>query len=221
MFYLFFPLAARLLRKQWLLVPLLALFVIAGPFARMKVFNPNPVWREYSYLGGMDAIALGCLTAMFLSDKRLSRAGIYFCGAVGSALLIFSLGFSIQGYKWGLGRNGLNFTILAVGVCLLIAAASQSSWRSPRVLSPLLIFGQRSYEIYLTHMFAVLALFAAFVHFGKPLRGVPVLFISAILAAGALGWGVSVLYAEPMNRFIRRRSGTDKASLGAAVPEVD
>jgi peptidoglycan/LPS O-acetylase OafA/YrhL len=138
-----------------------------------------------------------------------------------AGLLIFSLGFSIQGYKWGLGRNGLNFTILAVGVCLLIAAASQSSWRAPRILSPLLILGQRSYEIYLTHMFAVLALFAAFVHFGKPLRGVPVLFISAIVAAGVLGWGVSVLYAEPMNRFIRRRSGTDRASLGAAVPEVD
>ena len=221
MFYLFFPLAARLFRKQWLLVPLLALFVIAGPFARMKAFNPNPVWREYSYLGGMDAIALGCLMAMFLSKKQLSRAWIRFCGTMGSALLIFSLGFSIQGYKWGLGRNGLNFTILAVGVCLLIAAASQSSWRSPRVLSPLLILGQRSYEIYLTHMFAVLALFAVFIHLGKPLQGVPVLFISAILAAGVLGWGVSVLYAEPMNRLIRRRTGTDKASLGAAVPEVD
>lgn len=221
MFYLFFPLAARLFRKQWLLVLLLSLFVVAGPFARMKVFNPNPVWREYSYLGGMDGIAFGCLTAMFLSNKQLSRAWIYFCGTVGSALLVFSLGFSIQGYKWGLGRNGLNFTVLAVGVCLLIAAASQSSWRSPRVLSPLLLLGQKSYEIYLTHMFAVLALFAAFVHFGKPLGGVPALFVSAILAAGILGWGVSVLYAEPMNRFIRRRTGTDKASLGAAIPEVN
>lgn len=221
MFYLFFPLAARLFRKQWLLVPLLALFVIAGPLARMKAFNPNPVWREYSYLGGMDAIALGCLTAMFLSKKQLSRSWIYFCGVVGSSLLIFSLGFSIQGYKWGLGRNGLNFTILAVGVCLLIAAASQSSWRSPKVLSPLLILGQKSYEIYLTHMFAVLALFAVFVHFGKPLRGVPILFILAIVTAGVIGWGVSVLYAEPMNRLIRRRTRTDKATLGAAVPEVD
>lgn len=221
MFYLFFPLAARLFRKQWLLVPLLALFVIAGPFARMKAFNPNPVWREYSYLGGMDAIALGCLIAIFLSKKQLSRAWVYFCGTMGSALLIFSLGFSIQGYKWGLGRNGLNFTILAVGVCLLITAASQSSWRSPRFLLPLLILGQRSYETYLTHMFAVLALFAVFVHFGKPMHDVPILFISSILAAGVLGWGVSVLYTEPMNRLIRKRTGTDKASLGAAVPEVD
>ncbi len=214
MFYLFFPLAARVLRKQWLLVLVLALFVVAGPFARMKAFNPNPVWREYSYLGGMDAIALGCLTAMFLSKKQFSRASIYFCGTAGSVLLIFSLGFSIQGYKWGLGQNGLNFTILAVGVCLLIASASQSSWRSPRVLSPLLILGQRSYEIYLTHMFAVLALFAAFVHFGSPLRGVPILFVSAILAAGILGWGVSVLYAEPMNHFLRLRDGKANASRG-------
>jgi len=220
MFYLFFPLAARFLRKPWLLAPLLALFVIAGPFARMKAFNPNPVWREYSYLGGMDAIAFGCLTAMFLSHRRLSRAGVYFCGATGASLLVFSLGFSIQAYKWGLGRNGLNFTILAIAICMLIAAASQSSWRSPRILAPLLILGQRSYEIYLTHMFAVLALFAVFVHFGKPLIGVPVLFISAIFAAGVLGWGVSILYTEPMNRFIRRRSRTGKASLGAAVPEV-
>jgi hypothetical protein len=70
-------------------------------------------------------------------------------------------------------------------------------------------------------MFAVLALFAAFVHFGKPLQAVPVLFISAIVSAGVLGWIVSVLYAEPMNRFIRRRTSTDKAKLGAAVPEVD
>lgn len=206
MFYLFFPLMARLFRRQWLLVLLLSLFVIAGPFARMKVFNPNPVWREYSYLGGMDAIALGCMTAMFLSGKRLAQAWILSCGSVGSALLIFSLGFSIQAYKWGLGRNGLNFTVLAVGVCLVIASASQSQWRSPRILAPLLALGRHSYEIYLTHMFAVLALFAAFVHFGKPMRGVPVFFVSAIVVAGLLGQAVSTLFTGPMNRLIRERS---------------
>ena len=221
MFYLFFPFIARIFRKQAYLVPLLLLFVISGPFARMKAFNPNPVWREYSYLGGMDAIALGCLTAMLLSGKTLSRTWVYACGLVGSALLVFSLCFSIRGYIWGLGRNGLNFTVLALGVCLVIAAASTSSWRAPRILSPLLFLGQKSYEIYLTHMFAVMALFAAFVHFGKPLRGVPILFALAICIAGLLGWAVSAFYAEPMNHLIRRRSGTDRAALGAAIPEAD
>ncbi len=221
MFYLFFPLFARLLRKQWMLGVLLSLFVIAGPFARLKAFNPNPVWREYSYLAGMDAIAWGCLTAMFLRGRQLSRGWIVGCGAVGLALLIFSLGFSIQGYRWGLGRNGLNFTILAVGVSLVIAAASESQWRSPRVLAPLLVLGQRSYEIYLTHMFAVLALFAVFVRLGKPLRGVPMLFFAAISIAGLLGWGVSVVFAEPMNHLIRRGRGINNTARGAALPEAD
>jgi peptidoglycan/LPS O-acetylase OafA/YrhL len=221
MFYLFFPFAARIFRKRAFLLPLLLLFVLAGPFARMKAFNPNPVWREYSYLGGMDAIALGCLTAMLLSGKTLSRKWIHACAALGSALLIFSLCFSIRGYLWGLGRTGLNFTVLAIGVCLIIAATSQSRWRAPRILSPLLFLGQKSYEIYLTHMFAVVALFAAFLHFGKPSRAIPILFASAICLSGFLGWTVSVLYAEPMNRLIRRRSATDKPTMGAAIPEAD
>ena len=221
MFYLFFPLAARLLRNRWALVVLLFLFVVAGPFSRIRPFNMNPVWREYSYLGGMDGIALGCLTAMFLSHRRLSQTWLRACGLAGTALLIFCLGFSIKGYEWGLGKTGLNFTLLAIGVCFVIAAASQSSWRSPKVLLPLVAIGRKSYEVYLTHMFAVLALFAAFVHFGKPMRAVPLLFFSAIVAAGLLGWVVSVLYAEPMNRFIRHRTGTDRPSLGGAVPEVD
>ncbi len=205
MFYLFFPLVARVLRKRWLLMALLICFIAAGPFARMKAFNPNPVWREYSYLGGMDGIALGCLTAMLLAGKRLSRRWIYLCGIAGASLLIFSLGFSVQAYKFGLGRNGLNFTVLAAGVCLAIAAAVQSGWLASRALSPLLELGRRSYEVYLTHMFAVLALFAIFVRFGKPLRAVPVLFVAAIVVSGLLGWCVAVVYTEPMNRLIRRR----------------
>lgn len=221
MFYLFFPLAARLLRRQWLLATLLTLFVLAGPFARIKPFNPNPVWQEYSYLGGMDGIAFGCLTAMFLAGRRLSRAAIHICAITGSILVVFNLCFSIQAYKWGLGRTGLNFTLLAIGVSLLIAAASQSAWRAPRLLTPVIILGQRSYEVYLTHMFVVIALFAVFLHFGKPLATVPILFIAIIAVAGLLGWSIAVLFAEPANRLLRRRFGIDASSLASASPQVD
>jgi peptidoglycan/LPS O-acetylase OafA/YrhL len=221
MFYLFFPLITRFIRKRWILTCILILFVIAGPFARMKAFNPNPVWREYSYLGGMDGIAFGCLTAMALAERKLSRAAVVSAGIVGTSLIVFTLCFSIQGFKWGLGARGLNFTILALGVCLAIAAATQSGWKAPQLLTPLLIIGQRSYEIYLTHMFAVMALFGAFVHFGKPLKGVPTLFALALILAGCLGWLVGVVYAEPMNLFLRRRFGVSTRSVGAAIPRVD
>jgi peptidoglycan/LPS O-acetylase OafA/YrhL len=205
MFYLFFPLLARLFRRTRYLIPLLALFIVAGPFARMKAFNPNPVWREYSYLGGMDAIAFGCLTAILLSGKRLGRTAVLTCGSAGSALLTFCLAFSLQAYKLGLGRNGLYFTLIAVAVCLIVTAATQSQWRSLRILAPLLVIGRHSYEIYLTHMFGVLLLFALFIRAGKPLSAVLPLFLGAILVAALLGWAVAALYSEPMNRWIRKR----------------
>lgn len=140
MFYLFFPLVARIIRKRCLLSCLLILFVIAGPFARMKAFNPNPVWREYSYLGGMDGIALGCITAMVVAARRFSRAVVRSAGIAGTALITFTLCFSLQVNKWRIEAVGLNFTILGLGVCLVIVAASQSRWDAPKVLAPLLLW---------------------------------------------------------------------------------
>lgn len=204
-FYLFFPLACLLFRRaRFLVIPLL-FFVVLGPFARSHAFNHNPVWREYSYLGGMDAIALGCLTALLLAGRRLSRVALWICGAGGLALTIFSLCFSVRAYAWGLGRNGLNMTILAVGTCMIIALFAQTEWKSPRVLAPLLIIGKRSYETYLTHLFVVLGLFSLFLAAGKPMRYVPALFIASIIFSGLLGELVARLYSEPINRWLRRR----------------
>ncbi|WP_213805824.1 acyltransferase [Granulicella sp. dw_53] len=217
MFYLFFPLACRLFRRgRFLLIPLLT-FVLVGPFARARAFNPNPVWREYSYLGGMDAIALGCLTALFLARRRLSRGVLWALGSVGVALLVFSLGFSIRAYLWGLGRNGLNMTILAVGACMVIAVSAQTEWRAPRILRPLLALGRRSYEVYLTHVFVVLGLFFLFVLANKPMRAVPMLFIGVVILAGVFGEIMARGYSEPMNRWLRRRWGRGVGRLGSVV----
>jgi peptidoglycan/LPS O-acetylase OafA/YrhL len=72
-FYLFFPLLAKLLGRGKLLIAVLLGFIVLGPFARTVFTHDNEVWKEYSYLGGMDAIALGCLTALVLSRFHLSR----------------------------------------------------------------------------------------------------------------------------------------------------
>jgi len=165
----------------------------------------------------MDAIALGCLTAMLVSRTRFSRLQLWTLGGVGAALLIFSLGFSIRGYLWGLGRNGLNMTILALGTCMLIAVAAQTQWKSPRILSPLVKLGQRSYEVYLTHMFVVFVLFGLFVGLGKPTHGVPVLFLSVILIAGLLGDAVARFFSDPMNKHLRKRFGDGANRLGSVV----
>jgi len=203
MFYLFFPVVMLLCRRTWMLYAVLTIFIIAGPFARMKAFNPNPVWREYSYLGGMDAIAIGCVVALLLSNRQLGQIASRLCGLAGTALLIFSLCFSTKAYEWGLGRNGLNMTILALGTALVITWAAQTQWSAPRVFMPLLSLGQHSYEIYLTHIFVVMVLFSWFVHVGKPLAGAWWMFAATIVAAWLVGWAVARWYSEPLNRRLR------------------
>lgn len=217
MFYLFFPLVCRIFRRGRFLIVLLFVFVALGPFARSHAFNHNPVWREYSYLGGMDAIAMGCLTALFLARHRLSRLSLWITSIVGAALLIFILAFSIRVEDWGLGRNGLDMTILAIGTCLVISAVAQTRWQAPRIFRPFLNLGQRSYEVYLTHMFVVFALFPLFVIANKPMKMAPLLFVATILISGLLGELVSRGYSEPINRWLRKRWGDGPKRLGSVI----
>ena len=205
MFYLFFPVVARLFGRGKLFIAALLGFVALGPFARTVFTHGNETWKEYSYLGGMDAIALGCLTALVVRRFPFPRNVLRSAGAIGVVLLVFNLCFSLQGEAWGLERTGLDMTVVALGACLIIAAVAQSKWKGPRIISPLLKLGERSYEVYLTHMFVVFGAFGLFVRAGKPMWGVPVLFIGVIAAAGLLGEVVARVYSEPLNRLIRKR----------------
>jgi peptidoglycan/LPS O-acetylase OafA/YrhL len=205
MFYLFFPLVAQIFGRRTLFVALLLGFVALGPFARTVLTHGNETWKEYSYLGGMDAIALGCLTALVASRLRFSRAALRTVGAIGVVLLVFSFCFSLEADAWGLERTGLDMTVVALGTCMVIAAVAQKNWKGPRVISPLLKLGERSYEVYLTHMFVVFGAFGLFVRAGKPMWGVPALFIGVIAAAGLLGEVVARFYSEPLNRLIRKQ----------------
>ena len=223
-FYFVFPLAARLpgLGKPWggkLLVAVLLCFVALGPFGRTVLTLGNPVWEEYSYLGGTDAIALGCLTALVLDRVRLSRRQILSCFVVGGAVCSFLLCFSITAYRWGLDRMGLGATLLAFGTCLLIAGFAETRGRAPAPLKPLLRLGRHSYEVYLTHEFVVLGCFAIYTRFGMPLRAAWPMFAVVVLLAGIMGEVVARGYSEPMNALLRQRTGESAARAGSVVEE--
>jgi peptidoglycan/LPS O-acetylase OafA/YrhL len=213
MFYLFFPLVCRAFGRTRLFVVVLLGFVVLGPFGRTAFAHGNEIWEEYSYLGGMEGIAWGCLTALIVSRVRLSRAWIWILGAGGAVIVALSLVFSWQAYRDWLGRTGLNMTVLAVGTCMFIAATAETQWRAPRWLRPLMKIGQYSYEIYLTHMFVVFGFFDLFLNMGGRMQLVPALFVVTILTAGALGAFVAHTYSEPMNRFLRSRFGNDQTKL--------
>jgi peptidoglycan/LPS O-acetylase OafA/YrhL len=206
-FYLFFPVVCRVFGRSKLFFAVLFSLVVLGPFGRTVFAHGNEIWEEYSYLGGMEGIALGCLTALMVSRTRFSRTTLWVLGGGGAVIATCSLIFSWQAYAGWPGRTGLNMTILGAGTCMFIAATAQTQWKAPRWLAPLLRIGEYSYEVYLTHMFVVFGLFGLFLDAGKPMRLVPVLFVSTILVSGLLGAAVAGLYSEPMNRFLRSRWG--------------
>jgi peptidoglycan/LPS O-acetylase OafA/YrhL len=216
-FYLMFPLLIWSLGRGKTLVALLLVFVALGPFARTLWAHDNEVWQEYSYLGGMDAIALGCLTALLLARVELSRLTLRLVGGFGAALLALCVGFTHQMAAWGLETTGLDMSAVGVATCMIIAAAAQSRWRSSSILRPVIALGRCSYEIYLTHMFVVFVAFGLFVAAGEPMGAVPILFAGVILIAGLLGALVARLYSEPLNRWLRRRWGDGADSLGSAM----
>jgi len=217
MFYLFFPLVCWLLERSKWLVAFFLVFVVLGPIDRAVFAQGNEVWQEYSYLGGMDAIALGCLTAIATMRDVHTGEINWMLGSLGTILIVSILGFSDEATAWGLHRSGIDMTILAVGSCMIIAAAAATQWEGPRVLFPILLLGRRSYEIYLTHMFVVLICFRAFQSEGRSLAAIPGLFISVILFSSGLGELVARFYSEPMNRRLRQLFADGSDGLGSVV----
>jgi peptidoglycan/LPS O-acetylase OafA/YrhL len=213
MFYLFFPLVARFLSRSNFFPSILLCFVALGPFARTIFARRNEIWAEQSYLGGMDAIALGCLTALLVRRVYFSPAALRAIAVAGATLILSILVGLRLTYVPLIAESGLDMTIIALGTCMVIVAAAQTQWKGPRLLAPLLRLGQCSYEVYLTHMFVVFAFFAIFVKYGSPIWSVPLLFVATVVVATAAGDIVARFFSESLNRMLRERWSAGRQQL--------
>jgi peptidoglycan/LPS O-acetylase OafA/YrhL len=214
MFYLFFPIVCLLLlrwkRGLIALVALLLAFLVMGPFARTIWTAYAPIWQEKSYLGGMDAIALGCLTALatqhLLKRSPPNRAMLLALEALGAAMMLLILYWP----QWKplmpfLGRTGLYGTVLPLGACLVMLASVLLHQKGSLFTSPIRWFGRHSYEVYMTHEFLVilgveLYLKLAPAHHPGPLW---LWFLGILLLTAPLGWLTARFFSEPLNRALR------------------
>jgi peptidoglycan/LPS O-acetylase OafA/YrhL len=211
-FYVFFPLVCLLLRNRAgtvMFFTLLSLLVVSGPFAR-TVWTNNDIWREKSYLGGADCIALGCLSAVLTNRLRKRRQGSGLLGTEwwfsplqigGAALLTFVALWPRWPVTRFIGITGLDGTLLALGTCAIAVPSALKRARGRIWTAPVRWLGRNSYEVYMTHEFIVVWAVAAYTHRQS---GPQIMWIAVITAISALlGAAVAHYYSEPLNRRLR------------------
>ena len=206
-FYLSFPLVALLLRRLWLLVPLLLGLVIYGPIYRHQLG-----WGAfYLYLGCFDLLAVGCLTALASHHLKLAAWPTW------RLRLLQGLGATVLTtacLSWDVHNDG-NWswlpTVMALGSCLFLlgspgtAAGPASLGR--RLAWPVGLAGFLSYELYLFHLPALLILkdplhrLSDTWHVPLPRDIVFLLFMGVLMILMGL---LHTWFSEPSLRFMRR-----------------
>jgi peptidoglycan/LPS O-acetylase OafA/YrhL len=197
-FYLTFPVACVLLKRNGLIAGLCGIFIIAGPIYR-SIHRDDELYFMYGYLACFDAIAFGCLAALGCRKLVVGEfAGRLIRFAAGTALAVF--------YLAGIdGHEVFGFTLMALCTAVLLLGASGAPQKNtPRLPARILCwFGRHSYELYLFHIIVLAAMRDIVPKEALPyMLKLPFLALFVLLSAAVAG-AVSRLYAEPLNRRLR------------------
>lgn len=215
-FYLAFPLICVLARREGVALAAMLVPIALGPWSRVVNAETAP-WDEYAYLSCLDGIAFGCLAAWLqlrAARKRgqgaASGARTWSRLAFGAACMLLVIVARETVVDLELVDTGLHITVLAVGTALVLWSLVELATTSPKAQRArrlwLQTVGESSYEIYLTHMFAVLAAPSLFRASGASLPWVFAFYAATGLASVALGYLVSRYYGAPLAAALRKRT---------------
>lgn len=213
-FYILFPLACLLLRRERLLSVSVACLILLGPINR-TIFAEQEPWGQYAYLSCMDGIAFGCLAALACARLQLGRRVLRLALAAGAAIGCFVLVTCNEDSHVGLARYGLNVTLLEAAVALMLLALGSGVGNQAlsRGTGWIRRIGRSSYEIYLVHMIVILTLMEVFKRLKPATWTIPLWYLAMLLLSLLAGRGIARYYSEPLNQRLRARdrSGQDDA----------
>jgi peptidoglycan/LPS O-acetylase OafA/YrhL len=205
-FYIGFPLVCLLTRRRWVLVSLLSVLALSMPWTHAAL-RGNEIWQEKAYLPGMSAIAIGVLGALLAAHWRLPpRRTSGLLGWLGAVGLVAATIYGAA--MWQLLRDGYLLLLAASALCLLLACEQRERrgpWQPWRGLDWLRSWGRLSYEIYLSHMFVVIAVVRLFKFAGGDLRLGFLWYLLALPLCWLLGAAVERWLSLPCERWLRAR----------------
>jgi peptidoglycan/LPS O-acetylase OafA/YrhL len=201
-FYLSFPVLCLVLRRESRLIAFWAVIIAIGPLYRYAHQGDEGGFL-YAYFACFDGIAIGCCTALLAKRMPLrGRLATLLQGMTVAAMAFLYLCWPIA------QSNVLGVTAMALGTAVLLLGAhyrpSGGALAGARFLSIFGWLGRLSYELYLFHLIVLGAMRMIF-----PPRIVAgdeklLLLATFLLLSAALGAGIARLFAEPLNRIVRR-----------------
>lgn len=205
-FYIVFPLVCLISRRKSVIYTALIVLIIVGPFNRFFL-EGNNVWQTKAYLSCMDSIAIGCLFALLSHKKTFTKSVVRTFSVIGAAFVIFVLLVKKDPSFSFLSDLYLFKTTLSFGVGLLLISATRQRLMPffSVLLSPLVMYGRLSYEIYLTHMFVVIESIRFYKIYKVDLNHPLIFLVGVLIVSGLLGYLVERYFSKPMNLWIRNR----------------
>ena len=164
----------------------------------------TPIWQEKAYLPGMSAIATGVLAALLVERWAVPRGTARLLTTAGILGLI---GVFVFGAEVSFALGELYMLLLTGSAALLIVGlhTQHADAEGSRAWAWLRSWGRLSYEIYLTQMFVVFALVAAFRAQGSDMRAGAWLYLPLLAGCWALGRGLAQTWSTPWDHALRRR----------------
>lgn len=207
-FYLLFPLVCLVLRKDQYFLVFVAFFLFLSPWARTHLYIGNDL-GEKNHLAFLDSISIGCFVAITIARYSIPPWFNRISLIVAVIFITSVLLFRVFVREIGLTEIGLNVTLLSVGIGMLLLFINRKS--EANRIRPLKAFnwlrnmGQYSYEIYLTHSFAVIIGSRIYKHYQFESVWLIPFGIAILLISYLMGKFAFEYFSNPANNWLRQR----------------
>ena len=196
LFYLLFPFLCRLNAR--LRIGLLAILAAAAPVYQATL-KGNEIWKEQATLTGLGTIALGVLMAIIAARYRPIGRWPVAMGLAGMVMMLLEM--CGPSSWWPLLSDGW-FAVLYVGIAMLVLACGWRSFEGAQWSWWIRRMGQLSYEVYLSHMFVVMAVVRIWRHNHWPQSLGWIVYPVCLMVIWGLGETVSRLFTKPISRIL-------------------